>query len=313
MTNEFKHNDKVDEAGKLPVERLGRLEGLSGKLLAFDTATGAMSVAVLANGQVEAEATSMVERNHSVYLTPAIDEIMNEAQTGACGLTGIAVGRGPGSYTGVRIGVTTAKTMAWALGIPVAGVSTLEALAAGALAAWLGAPPAQELPEGTVLRKVWVVPLLNARRGQAFTGLYELQAAGDIRQAVDTRLWPVAEQGWSCRREDAILPVERWVEDILELARTSAEQPDAVLFAGETGEFTAAIERFEGSADWRASGEAGVATGNLVHHVSARYIGYLGALRLAAGLADETHTLLPNYTQLTEAEVNYNAKNRHGE
>src|SRR5205823_7265962 len=68
----------------------------------------------------------------SRLLLPAIDQLLALLELCPADLEGIAVSLGPGSFTGLRVGVTTAKTMAWALSLPVVGVATLEAVAAGA-------------------------------------------------------------------------------------------------------------------------------------------------------------------------------------
>lgn len=309
----------------------------AGLLLAVDSATAVMSVALVKKGKTLAKINSLVERNHSVYLLPAIMEVLGDLGLGPRNLQGIAVGRGPGSYTGVRIGVTAAKTMAWALKVPVAGVSSLEALAAGALKAWLDGPEEGDRDEqplgaeygaraasGTEsaeggrpgnaphgLRHIWIVPMLNARRGQVFTGLLTLCREPVVpavrREEERPAMWPVAEAGWRRRAEDGIRLMESWTDELLELARQESEPPDAVLFAGETKEFGAAIGRFAGEADW---GPGTVPAVDLPCDIQAEYIGYLGALRLMSGQGDEPHTLLPNYTQLTEAEVKLARKQR---
>lgn len=87
---------------------------------------------------------------------PAIDQLMEETGTKPEELDRIAVAHGPGSYTGVRIGLTTAKTMAWALGIPVVGISSLEAVAR----------------QGAFFNG-YVCPFFDARRGLVYTGLYD--------------------------------------------------------------------------------------------------------------------------------------------
>lgn len=307
----------------------------TGLLLAIDTATSAMSVALLNGKKTLTEVNSVVERNHSVYLIPAIEEALANVGLGPRNLQGLAVGRGPGSYTGVRIGITIAKTMAWTAKLPVAAVSSLEALAAGALATWMipgryadwvrkkeesvldeeGIPligPADREGNGLTagsFRRVWVVPVLNARRGQVFTSLLELRQTAAADGPVPD-MWPAAEPGWSTRREDGIRLMESWVDELLELARREEEPPEAVLFAGETKDFIAATERFAREAVW---GTGAVRTEALPYDIQAEFIGYLGALRLASGRTDDPHTLLPNYTQLAEAEVKLAAKSQSGE
>lgn len=106
-------------------------------ILGIDTATDTMSVALSNEGQIMGEITTNLKKNHSVRLLPAISELLTECGVTVRDLTKIAVAKGPGSYTGLRIGVTAAKTLAWDLGIPIVGVSSLEVLAkSGGLFFW---------------------------------------------------------------------------------------------------------------------------------------------------------------------------------
>ncbi len=111
--------------------------------LAFDTATGAATTALVRDGDVLGERVGRA----SAVLADA-DELLRAAGLGPGDLDLLAVGVGPGSFTGVRIGLAAARGLALALDVPVAGVSTLEALAAGAPGA---------------------VPVVDARRGEIFS------------------------------------------------------------------------------------------------------------------------------------------------
>src|SRR5438034_4673535 len=111
-------------------------------ILAFDTATDVATSALVSDGEVLGERTS-----RAVTVLEDIDALLRQAGAHTRELGGIAVGIGPGSFTGVRIGLATARGLALALGVPVAGVSTLDALAAGAPGA---------------------VPVVDARRGEVF-------------------------------------------------------------------------------------------------------------------------------------------------
>jgi len=96
-------------------------------ILAFDTATDVATSALVADGEVLGERTS-----RAVTLLEDVDALLRQAGTHTRDIEALAVGIGPGSFTGVRIGLSTARGLALALGVPVAGVSTLAALAAGA-------------------------------------------------------------------------------------------------------------------------------------------------------------------------------------
>ncbi len=110
--------------------------------LAFDTATGVATCALVRDGQVLGERTS-----RAVDVLAAADELLGQAGMTPGDLDLVAVGVGPGSFTGVRIGLAAARGLALALEVPVAGVSTLAALAAGAPGA---------------------VPVVDARRREVF-------------------------------------------------------------------------------------------------------------------------------------------------
>jgi tRNA threonylcarbamoyladenosine biosynthesis protein TsaB len=111
-------------------------------ILAFDTATDVATSALVSDGEVLGERVS-----RAVTLLEDVDALLRQAGARTADVEALAVGIGPGSFTGVRVGLATARGIALALGIPVAGVSTLAALAAGAPAA---------------------VPVVDARRHEVF-------------------------------------------------------------------------------------------------------------------------------------------------
>ena len=124
------------------------------KVLAFDTSSKALSLAILEDKQVLAETTINIKKNHSITLMPAIDFLMASLDWTPKNLDRIVVAEGPGSYTGLRIAVATAKTLAHTLNIELVGMSSLLALV-----------PRQQ--EGLF------VPLMDARRNNVYAGFYE--------------------------------------------------------------------------------------------------------------------------------------------
>ena len=124
------------------------------KVLAFDTSSKALSLAILEDKQVLAETTINIKKNHSITLMPAIDFLMASLDWTPKDLDRIVVAEGPGSYTGLRIAVATAKTLAHTLNIELVGMSSLLALV-----------PSQQ--EGLV------VPIMDARRNNVYAGFYE--------------------------------------------------------------------------------------------------------------------------------------------
>src|ERR671914_588652 len=95
-------------------------------ILAFDTATDVATSALVWDGEVLGEQAS-----RAVTLLEDVDALLRRGGVRDTQLEGIAVGTGPGSFTGLRMGLVTARALAFALDVPVAGVSTLDALAAG--------------------------------------------------------------------------------------------------------------------------------------------------------------------------------------
>ena len=124
------------------------------KVLAFDTSSKALSLAILEDKQLLAETTINIKKNHSITLMPAIDFLMASLDWTPKDLDRIVVAEGPGSYTGLRIAVATAKTLAHTLNIELVGMSSLLALV-----------PYQQ--EGLF------VPLMDARRNNVYAGFYE--------------------------------------------------------------------------------------------------------------------------------------------
>lgn len=133
-------------------------------VLGFDTATPSFSVAVADAATVQGETTlgpgAAGRPRHATDLLPAVERAVAEAG-GWTAVSLIAVGVGPGSFTGLRIGVATARALALSRGLPVAGVSSLAALAAGV-----------DAGEADVLAAI------DARRGEVFAAIYD--AAGAI-------------------------------------------------------------------------------------------------------------------------------------
>ena len=129
-------------------------------VLAIDTSNKTLSVAIVKDEGTIVEQTVPDTLQHSVKLMPAIQEVLQESQVSMQELSGVIVAKGPGSYTGLRIGVTVAKTLAKTLQIPLKAVSSLQAIVANVV---------EVVPEGA-----YVVPFFDARRDNIFTGLYQV-------------------------------------------------------------------------------------------------------------------------------------------
>ena len=114
-------------------------------ILALDTATSRVVVAAgRPDGSLLAERAFPAEHRHGERLLATVDELARASGLGVDAIEGIVVGTGPGAFTGLRVGLATAKTLAHELQVPIAGISTAEALLAsgdGARIAWLPAGP----------------------------------------------------------------------------------------------------------------------------------------------------------------------------
>ncbi|MDI7743607.1 tRNA (adenosine(37)-N6)-threonylcarbamoyltransferase complex dimerization subunit type 1 TsaB [Lysinibacillus fusiformis] len=98
--------------------------------LGIETSNSPLSIAIVKDGQVVGEVVQNEKLTHSVTVMPTIEELFQKAMLKPADIDAIAVSEGPGSYTGLRIGVTVAKTLAWTLKTPLVGVSSLQVLAA---------------------------------------------------------------------------------------------------------------------------------------------------------------------------------------
>jgi tRNA threonylcarbamoyladenosine biosynthesis protein TsaB len=136
------------------------------RLLAVETATDLVGAAVLTDDGGVAERSHLGGRAHAELLAPAIEEVCALAGCPLEDLDGLAVDVGPGLFTGLRVGVATAKALGQALGLGVVGVTSLDVLAAGAR---------QEAGGDRAAR---VVTVVDARRGEVFAAAYEFTRAG---------------------------------------------------------------------------------------------------------------------------------------
>jgi tRNA threonylcarbamoyladenosine biosynthesis protein TsaB len=131
-------------------------------VLGIETATGACGLAVLAGDRILAEFAFVTPRGQSALLMQGIDAIVRITGTPADNWQAVAVSRGPGSFTGLRIGMATAKALGFSLGIPLYGIPTLSAMASR-LAPFHQGP---------------ACVLLDARKGQVFAALFQIDPTG---------------------------------------------------------------------------------------------------------------------------------------
>jgi tRNA threonylcarbamoyladenosine biosynthesis protein TsaB len=128
-------------------------------ILSIETSSKNCSVALHESGMLVAEEEVLLERSHSEQITVLIEKILKDHTSGKS-LSAIAVSKGPGSYTGLRIGVSTAKGLCYALDLPLIAVNTLQIIAAG-------------INEGSNPEKYLVCPMMDARRMEVYTALFD--------------------------------------------------------------------------------------------------------------------------------------------
>ena len=132
-------------------------------ILYIETATDVCSVALSKGSEIIGLKEEAGGNNHAKHLLPFVDEVLKQAGVSMTEINGVAVSIGPGSYTGLRIGVSTAKGIAYTAGIPVMAISTLESIAQGAKTLW----------SGISTETVQIVPMIDARRMEVFITRYD--------------------------------------------------------------------------------------------------------------------------------------------
>ncbi len=164
------------------------------KILGVDTSTPIGSVALIDGDNLVAEHTLDIVQAHSSRLMPAIDSVLKWGNITVDDLDGCAVGIGPGSFTGIRIGVATVKSICYAVDKPIIGVSTLEAIAYNLR--WSNSI---------------ICPLLDARRSEIYGAIFE----GNTK--------------WQRLSEDICLPIDAFLERI-----KADTAPDSIInFVGD--------------------------------------------------------------------------------
>jgi len=135
------------------------------KVLGIDTSTSCGSVGLIDDGKVISDYLLNIPATHSERLLGAIELVLREARCPIENLDGWAISLGPGSFTGLRIGVSTMKGLAFATGKPVAGVSTLDVLASQI-------PPTSHL----------ICPILDARKKEVYTAFYRYGEENSLKR-----------------------------------------------------------------------------------------------------------------------------------
>lgn len=189
---------------------------MSAKILALDTATENCSVALIVDGKLYAR-SEVAPRDHTKKVLPMVDEVLKEANITLQDLDALAFGRGPGSFTGVRIGIGIAQGLAFGADLPMIGVSTMEAMAQACY---------------RLHGKNHVASAIDARMSEVYWGRYVRQENGEwlkqepecvVPPAVlaenlqrDENVWTQAGTGWGAYSEGLeSLPLDTEGSDVL--------------------------------------------------------------------------------------------------
>jgi tRNA threonylcarbamoyladenosine biosynthesis protein TsaB len=244
-------------------------------VLGMETATFCGSVALLADDRLIGSRTLNSSATHSARLLQSIAELLAEADVPLGNVTGIAVSIGPGSFTGVRIGLSAAKGLAFAQRIPMVGVSTLEALAVRA-----GRDPRL------------ICPVIDARRNETFVAAYRWPRGADLPRLVVP---------------PGVMPIERFLDCLL-AARSATRDRHFAIRNPQSAIRGRCLFLGDGALRYRKPIESRL--GQLAsfappHRIlpSAEEIAWLGRRRLARGEFDDPAVLEPVYIRSSDARL----------
>ncbi len=143
------------------------------KILGIDTAVATGSVAIVEDDVLVAEMLLTSRQTHARRIMKVVDSLLSMTESSLSDLDGFAVSIGPGSFTGLRIGISTVKGLAFSVGKPISAVITLDALA-------------HQFPYARTL----ICPILNARKGEVYTALYRADETGAVARISDYAVIP---------------------------------------------------------------------------------------------------------------------------
>lgn len=204
--------------------------------LAFESSAKAASVALVWDGSLISQYSQCSALTHSRTLLPMAEDMLKNAELSLRDVDLFAVAHGPGSFTGIRIGVSTVKGLAWASGKPCVGVSTLEAMA------WHG------LSAGGV-----ICPVMDARRNQVYNALFRIENGRPVRLTEDR---PIALAELAGELQAVNAPVflvgdgaELTADFLAKAGLPYALAPDNLRWQSAWGVAMAAMDRTPGTAD----------------------------------------------------------------
>ncbi|MBR5063424.1 MAG: tRNA (adenosine(37)-N6)-threonylcarbamoyltransferase complex dimerization subunit type 1 TsaB [Bacteroidales bacterium] len=151
------------------------------RILLLETSTSTLSVALSADGKVIAERVCTEPRQQASLAAPLVKEVLDDAGLSVADCDAVCVSKGPGSYTGLRVGVSTAKGLCFGAGIPLLSVGTLDVLVAGAKEisplASLGRDDSSVISSNSVILSEaknlkYIIPMIDARRMEVYTAVF---------------------------------------------------------------------------------------------------------------------------------------------
>ncbi|MBP5487296.1 MAG: tRNA (adenosine(37)-N6)-threonylcarbamoyltransferase complex dimerization subunit type 1 TsaB [Bacteroidales bacterium] len=151
------------------------------RIILIETSTSLCSTALVEDGKVVCERLSSEPRAHASMTAPYVNEMLKERGLGVKDCSAVAVSKGPGSYTGLRVGVSTAKGLCFGAGIPLISVGTLDTLVWQAMDGGL-------VPEGCR----YIIPMVDARRMEVYTAVFTT----DGKQVTPTEAMVVGEESF---------------------------------------------------------------------------------------------------------------------
>lgn len=177
------------------------------RVLGVDTSTKVLSVAIIEDRDIIANLSCTLEKGHSSGLVPMIEEILKTSSLSLNQIDGFAVGVGPGSFTGLRVGVTTMKTLAFAVDKPIKGISSLDTIAYN----------------GAGISSL-ICPIVDAKRNQVYSALYRWEGKV-LKRLSNYLLTPVGKLLKKIKGEVLFLgdAIELYKEEIIKLKKDAAK------------------------------------------------------------------------------------------
>lgn len=140
------------------------------RLILIETAASMLSTAIVEDGRIICSLESEEPRSQAAMTAPFVKQMLDQAGLSARDCDAVCVSKGPGSYTGLRVGVSTAKGIAFGAGIPLIGIGTLDILVQQGITAAQTILAPQGAREGSF---EYIVPLIDARRMEVYTAVYD--------------------------------------------------------------------------------------------------------------------------------------------